>query len=169
MPWPRFAVFVLIATFLQKSWIDTIAVTDLRVTPDLLLIGMVFFAIRCNVKEAIISSFLLGFAADIASSGLGPQIISFGLLGTALSNLHRLIAIRKVPHEAITIFLTGIITGCLAFFLAHIAGQTTKPGGLGAITGTSFYSAVLGPVLFLLLDWLMRIKNRRREKLSRVF
>jgi len=165
MHWPRFAVLVLIATFLQARWINTIAVTDMRVTPDLLLIAMVFFAVRCNESEAIITSFVLGFAADIATSGfsMGPLIISFGLFGTALSYLHRLIAIKKVPHEAITILVIALGTGYLAWLLARVAGQS-RPAGFGALLGTSIYSAVLGPVLFLLLDWLMRIKTRRRGR-----
>jgi rod shape-determining protein MreD len=162
MHWPRFAVLVLLAALIQKSWIDTIAVTNLRVTPDLLLIALVFFAVRCTETEAIITSFVLGLGADIAASSLGPYIISFGLFGTALSYLHRLIAIKKVPHEAITIFIVGFCTGYLAWFLARIASQTPKPGGFSALAGSSLYSAVLGPVLFLLFDWLMRIKSRRR-------
>jgi rod shape-determining protein MreD len=164
MHWPRFAVLVLVATLLQKSWIDTVAVTGLSVTPDLLLIAMVFFAVRCTEKEIIISSFTLGLAADIATSGfsLGPMIISFGLVGTGLSYLRRVISIKKVPHEAITIFLAALGTGYLAWLLARISGQSPKAGGFGALIGSSIYSAVLGPVLFLFLDWLMRIKNRRR-------
>ncbi len=164
MHWPRFAVLVLIATILQKSWVNTIAVTDLRVTPNLLLIAMVFFAVRCKEKEAIISSFTLGFAADIAATGfsIGPLIISFGLFGTGLSYLHRLISIKKVPHEAITIFVVGLGTAILAWLLARVAGQTPRHGGFIALIGTSIYSAVLGPVLFLFLDWLMPIKNKRR-------
>ena len=165
MNWPRFAVLLLITTFLQARWIDTIAVTNLRVTPDLLLIAMVFFAVRCNESEAIITSFVLGFAADVAASGfsMGPLIISFGVFGTALSYLHRFIAIKKAPHEAITIFVISLGTGCLAWLLARVAGQS-RPGGMGALLGTSIYSAVLGPVLFLLLDWLMHIKTRRRGR-----
>lgn len=166
MHWPRFAVLVLIATLLQKIWINTIAVTDLRITPDLLLIAMVFFAVRCNEKEAIICSFSLGFAADIAAPGfsLGPMIISFGLFGTGLSYLHRLISIKKVPHQAITIFIVGLGTAILAWLLARAAGQASRYGSLIALIGTSIYSAVLGPVLFLFFDWLMPIKNKRRGR-----
>jgi len=166
MHWPRFAVLVLIATLLQKSWINTIAVTDLRVTPDLLLIAMVFFAVRCREKEAIISSFVLGFAADIAATGLsiGPLIISFGLFGTGLSYLHRLISIKKVPHQAITIFVVGLGTAILAWLLARVAGQTPRPGGFIALIGTSIYSAILGPVLFLFWDWLMPVKKQRHGR-----
>ena len=164
MHWPRFAVLVLLTTLIQKSWIDKIAVTDLRVTPDLLLIALVFFAVRCNETEAIISSFVLGFAADIAAPGfsLGPLMISFGLFGTGLAYLRRLITIKTVPQEAFAIFILGLCTGYLAWLLAHIPPQSPKPGGIGVVMGTSLYSAVLGPILFLFLDWMMRIKNRRR-------
>jgi rod shape-determining protein MreD len=166
MHWPRFAVLVLLITLIQKSWIDAIAVTNLRVTPDLLLIALVFFAIRGSETEAIITSFSLGFAADMAAAGfsLGPQIISFGLFGTGLAYLHRLISIKKISQEAITVFVVGLCAGCLAWLLALVAGQSPKSGGMGALIGTSLYSAVLGPVLFLFLDWLMRIKNRRRVR-----
>ena len=116
MHWPRFAVLVLIATFLQARWINTIAVTDLRVTPDLLLIAMVFFAVRCNESEAIISSVVLGFAADIAASGfsMGPLIISFGLFGTAWRICTASLPVEersKAVHVAIT-WAQDVWPGC---------------------------------------------------------
>ncbi len=169
MRWPRFAVLVLVTTLVQASWIDAIAVTRLNLTPDLLLIAMVFFAIRCDVTEAIISSFVLGFAADIVamSFGLGPRIISFGLFGTGLAYLHRVIAIRKIPQEALAIFLTGLCTGGLGFLLALVAGQATKLAGFDVLLGTSIYSAVVGPFLFLLLTWSMNIRSRRRSRVRK--
>jgi rod shape-determining protein MreD len=163
MRWPRFIVLVLITTLLQASWVDAIAVTRLNVAPDLLLILMVFFAIRCNVNEAIISSFVIGFAADVATGFLmGPRLISFGLFGTGLAYLHRVITIRKMPHEALAVLVVGFGAGGLALVLALLAGQSPRPGVLGVLAGTSIYSAVLGPFLFLLLEWSMRIRSRRR-------
>ena len=154
---------VLIATLLQASGVDTIAVTRFNVAPDLLLILMVFFAIRCNVNEAIISSFVIGFAADVATGFLmGPRVISFGLFGTGLAYLHRVITIRKMFHESLAILVVGLGAGGLALLLSLLGGQSARPGALGVLAGTSIYSAVLGPFLFLLLEWSMRIKNRRR-------
>jgi rod shape-determining protein MreD len=159
MRWPRFAVLVLITTLLQASWVDKIAVTRFNATPDLLLIVMVFFAIRCNPTEAIISSFVLGFASDIVSTSfrMGPGIISFGLFGMALAYMHRVITIRRMGHEALAILVVGFGAGGLARLLAMSSG----PGGLGVLAGTSIYSAVIGPFLFLLLDWSMGIRSRR--------
>ncbi len=164
MRWPRFAVLVLITTLMQASLVDKIAVTRLNATPDLLLIVMVFFAVRCNPTEAIISSFVLGFASDIVSTkfAMGPGIISFGLFGTALSYMHRVITIRKMLHEALAILAVGFGAGGLANFLALLVGRSSGLGSFGALAGTSIYSGAIGPFLFLLLDWSMGIRNRRR-------
>jgi cell shape-determining protein MreD len=166
MRWPRFAVLVLIITLLQAGWVDLIAVTRLNVTPDLLLIAMVFFAIHCNTYEAIISSFALGLAADVASTGfsMGPWLISLGVFGTGLAYLNRVISIRKKSYEAIAIFLAGLGTGGLAHLLAFFAGRSAGWGGFETLAGTAIYSAVIGPFLFLLFNWLMNIRSRRRGK-----
>jgi rod shape-determining protein MreD len=163
MRWPRFAALVLIVTLLQASWVDTVAVTRFNVTPDLLLIVMVFFAIRCNVTEAIISSFALGFAADVVAPGfpMGPRVISFGLFGTGLAYMHRVISIRKMPQEAIVVLVIGFGAGGLSYLLSFLAGRGAGPGGFGVLAGTAIYSAVVAPFLFLLLDWSMRIKRHR--------
>ncbi|MFH1370798.1 MAG: rod shape-determining protein MreD [Planctomycetota bacterium] len=166
MRWPRFAVLVLIATLLQASWVDKIAVTRFSATPDLLLIIMVFFATRCNPTEAIISSFVLGFASDIVSTGfsMGPGIISFGLFGTALVYMHRVITIRRMGHEALAILAAGFCTGGLALLLSLLVGRSLGPGWFGVLAGTSIYSGVIGPFLFLVLDWSMGMKSRRRGR-----
>jgi rod shape-determining protein MreD len=166
MHWPRFALLALIAALLQASFVDTIAVTRLGVKPDLLLILMVFFATRCTISEAIISSFALGFLADIIATGfpIGPWVISFGVLGTALAYMHRVIVTRKMLHEAIIIFIVGFGAGVLAILLTALAGQRPRTGSFGVVVGSAIYSAVLGPFLFLFLGWLMRIRNRRHHK-----
>jgi rod shape-determining protein MreD len=166
MPWPRFVVVVLAAALLQANFIDAIAVTRFHVKPDLLLIAMVFFAIRCDVTEAIISSFAIGLAADMVTPGfpMGPRVISFGLFGTGLAYLHQVITLRKMPQEAIAILIVGFCAGGLAHLLALLAGQSSGWGGFRELAGKAIYSAVLGPFLSLLLDWLMHIKSPRRRK-----
>jgi rod shape-determining protein MreD len=109
MRWFRFSLFVIAVTLIQAGLVDIISLVNVR--PDLLLILLVFFAIYCDTTEAIISSFAIGFAADIIGSAMGPQMISFGLFGTLL--------------------------------------------------GTSLYSAIIGPFLFLPSAWLMRIKTHQ--------
>ena len=156
MRWIRFAVLLCLVTVLQAGLLD-----HWNVKPDLLLILLVFFAIYCNTSEAVTTSFTIGFAADIIGTSMGPQIISFGLFGTLLAYLHRVIAIRKMPYQAAAIFLTGLLAGTLAYFLTFLKGQPTTPNMYTVLFATSLYSAIVGPFLFLPSAWWMRIKTHR--------
>ncbi len=159
MRWFRFAILALIGTILQASLVDAIAITNIK--PDLLLILLVFFAISCNSSEAIMTSFSIGFAADIIGPVMGPQTISFGLFGTLLAYLHRFINIRKMPHQALAIFIIGILSVTLALLLTSMKGQPIPPKVFTAVLGTSLYSSLTGPFLFLPSAWWMRIKTHR--------
>jgi len=154
MRWLRFAVLILFVTILQAGLL-----ADMDVKPDLLLILLVFFAIHCNISEAIIASFTVGFAADIIGLTMGPQIISFGLFGTLLAYLHRVVTIRKMPYQALAIFVVGFLTGLLVNLLTFLKAEPTVP--YAVLFCTSLYSSLVGPFLFLPSAWWMRIKTQR--------
>lgn len=156
MRWSRFAVLLLLVTVLQAGLLE-----NFTFKPDLLLILLVFFAICCSTPEVVITSFTIGFAADIIGPAMGPQIISFGLFGTLLAYLSRAIAIRKKPYQALAIFIIGLLTAALAHFLASLKDHTPASDVCAVVFWTSLYSAVVGPFLFLPAGWWMRIKTRR--------
>jgi rod shape-determining protein MreD len=163
MRWFRFAVLILAVAVLQKG-----VLARLYIKPDLLLVLLVFFAIYCNTSEAIISSFAIGFAADLIGSPMpmGPQMISFGLFGTLLAYLHRVIAIRRMPYQALAIFATGLLTGALTHLLAFlIKSEPISANIYAAVFRTSICSSLVGPFLFLPSAWWMRIRiNRFRRR-----
>lgn len=162
MRWFRFAVFTSLVAVLQASLLlDIIALPPYSSKPNLLLILLVFFATYCNTTDAIITSFAIGFVADISVGVMGSQTISFGLFGTALAYLHRVITIRKVSYQAIAIFITAFLTGTLTHFLALLRGQAIVSNIYSAILGSALYSAVVGPIFFLPAAWFMRIKTHR--------
>jgi rod shape-determining protein MreD len=151
MRWPRFAVFILVVTTLQASIVlDWLAVTNLNIRPDLLLILVVFFAVRCSSYDAIIISFIAGLAADLIGPPIGPHIISFGLLGSMLAHIRGIVIINSTFHQVIAIFLTGLLAESLARLLACLAGSPLTANTVGIIFGTASYSAVI----WLFLGWL---------------
>ncbi len=156
MRWFRFAILIILAAVLQAGFL-----ARWNIRPDLLLILLVFFAVHSSTTEAIITSFVIGFAADLIGSSMGPQIISFGLFGTLLAYLHRLIAIRKVPYQTAAIFIVGILAALLAYLLSRLISQPHIQNAYALIFATSLYSAVVGPFLFLPSAWWMRIKTQR--------
>jgi rod shape-determining protein MreD len=161
MRWLRFAVLILAVTVLQKGLL-----ARWSSKPDLLLILLVFFAIYYNTSEAIISSFTIGFAADLVGSPMpmGPQMISFGLFGTLLAYLHRVIAIKRMPFQALAIFVTSVLIGITTHLLAYITGEPIPANIYSVILVTSLYSGIVGPFLFLPLAWWMRIKMNRYRR-----
>lgn len=160
MRWLKFAILIVIAAILQASLMESFSIFSARC--NLLLILLVFFAIYCSGPDAIITSFSIGFAADIISSAMGPRIISYGLFGTLLAHLHRVIAIRTMPLQSIVIFAVGVLTGVSAVFLNFIKGIEQSVSLSQAVLGTSIYSALAGPFLLQFFGWWMRLKTGRK-------
>jgi len=158
MRWLRFALLILAVTVIQKGLLSRWSSK-----PDLLIILLVFFAIYYNTSEAIISSFTIGFAADLVGSPMpmGPQMISFVLFGTLLAFLNRVIAIKRMPYQALAIFATSVLTGFLSHLLAYITGETVVGNIYAVVFVTALYSSIVGPFLFLPTAWWMRIKTNR--------
>jgi rod shape-determining protein MreD len=159
MRWIRFAVLIIIVSLLQADAIKVISIKG--ISPNLLLILMVFFAIHCNTYDVIIASFTIGFAADlIGGAAMGVEMLSFGILGILLSYLgHDVIQIKKRPQQAVTIFTFCMLTGILSGLLSIILKQPTV--GIINLFFISLYSAMVGPFLFMPILWLMRIKAQR--------
>jgi rod shape-determining protein MreD len=166
MRWLRFAVLVLVASLLQTSLVGVIAIrSDIR--PDLLLILLVFFALRSSSTDAIVASFAIGFVADLSNSTttlMGPRIISFGLFGMLLSDLNGTLFVRRVLYQSLTIFLMGCLTAGLTCLLTFLRAQAVTTN-MAAFLWQPLYSAILGPFLFLPVGWWMHMygKGRRHD------
>lgn len=167
MRWFRFAVLILVATILQTGPVSIIAVIRPDIKPDLLLILLVFFAIRCKATDAVITSFTIGFASDLISPTMGlmgPQIISFGVFGIVLSELHNIVSIRRIPHEAVAIFVIGILTAVLSYLLTLLRAEVSALSVGTELLWQPLYSAIIGPFLFLPVAWWMRINGTSRRR-----
>jgi rod shape-determining protein MreD len=145
-----------LATVLQASFLSRY-----NVSPNLMVILLVFFAIFGNTNEAIIASFAIGFSADLIGRTMGSQMIAFGLCGTAMAYLNRVIAIRKMPYQAVAIFIISIIVGIIENILNHLKGQTPGTQFYSSIFWTSLCSGIAGPFVFLAFAWWMRIRMQR--------
>ncbi len=164
MHWLRFAALTLIATLMQYDLIDTVSVAG--VSPDLLIIILAFFAIYANQRDAIIASFVIGIAHDIIQMPIGPEIISFTILGVGLNYLGTLLNLKKMSFQAGIIFIFGFATIIISNILSRLQGTVVFNDTPRVIFGTPFYSAIIGPFLFLPIAWIMKIKihHKRRRR-----
>jgi rod shape-determining protein MreD len=167
MQWVLFLLLVLIAAIMQISLINIVAVTNSAITPDLLLILLVFFAANCNATDSVITSFTIGLAADIASPAyglMGPQILSFGLSGILLSDLSRVVSIKRIPHQVLAIFISGLAASLLAYALTLLRAHPSTSNLYADALWKPLYSALIGPFLLLPIGRLMRISRSRTRK-----
>ncbi|MHC4518592.1 MAG: rod shape-determining protein MreD [Planctomycetota bacterium] len=167
MAWFRFAALVVVATILQTSFIGAVWILSTDIRPDLLVILLVFFAIRCDSNDAVLTSFIIGFAADLAypaSGFMGPRIISFGLFGTLLNNLHNVISIRRFSHQAVAILAMGLATPILTQLLAHLRTDPAPLNIVRELFWQPVFSALVGPFLSLPMAWWMQMSGRRRRR-----
>jgi rod shape-determining protein MreD len=169
MRWFRFAVLVLVASILQTGLVGAIAILHPDNKPDLLLILLVFFALRGHSTDAILAAFAIGFMADVSNPMvnrlIGPRMISFGLFGTVLSDLNSTISPRRLVHQAVTIFLMGCLTVGLSCLLTALRAGTVSVNLRAALLWQPLYSALIGPFLFLPVGWWMHMYGKGRSSL----
>ena len=158
MRWFRFAVIILAVAVLQKG-----VLVRWHTRPDLLLILLVFFAVYCNTFDAILTSFTIGFAADLIGSPMPPgsHMISFGVFGTLLAYLHRVISLKAKPHQALAIFVVTFLTGVTANLLAR---EPISTGLFWNLLRTALCSGIIGPFLFAPVAWCMNMKIGRSRR-----
>lgn len=168
MRWFRFAVLVLVVTILQTSLVGAIALRHGDIRPDLLLILLVFFAIHVDPQSAVVASFAIGFAADLATPVrelmMGPQIISFGVAGTLLSDIHSVISIRRMSYQAATIFIVGALTAITSHLLTFVRADPPSASLAVELLWQPLYSALIGPLLFFPIAWWMRVARKSRKR-----
>lgn len=169
MRWIRFAVLVLLASILQAGLMDVLRVRR-EIRPDLLLILLVFFASRCNSTDTVITSFAIGFVADLVSpirGVMGPQIISFGLFGTVLYDLGRVFSLRRPLYQGGAIFFVGLLTAVLSYVLASLRAEGGQGNLYAQFLWQPLYSAILGPLFSLPVGWWMHMNRKSRHPYGR--
>jgi rod shape-determining protein MreD len=150
MKWLRFTFLIIVVAVLQISTVmNLLELTDLRIRPNILLVLLVYFAIYCDSYDAVITSFALGFAADITGAVIGPHFISYGIIGTALAHLRKAILLKNTRQQALTIFITGILTEVVALMLTGLKASGLAKTGIFEIIAVAVYSAVI----WFLIKW----------------
>jgi rod shape-determining protein MreD len=149
MRWLRFSFFLFFLVLLNAgNLLNTVSLSSFEIRPDLLLILLVFVAINCETSDAVTASFVIGFAADISGAAMGPYTVSFGLAGSLISQLRKVVIMKRVVHQASAIFVTGLVAGLLVQLLTFFKTGETASNVYVVLLGSCFYSGVIGPVIW---------------------
>ena len=167
MRWIRFTILILVAAILQTSLVQLLALTEAEIKPNLLLILLVYFSVYANGADGIITSFAIGLCADLIGSGVGPQMVSFGLTGSLLTEIRKLIDLRPILNQIIVVVLAGMLSGLLTLPLYAVKGCPSPAGHWPILLWEPLYSSLLAPLLFWVINVIMgHSANRQRPMIS---
>ncbi len=171
MNWVKFILLLLVFALLDAGNLINVIATPgaLHIRPDLLLIMLVFFAGSSGATEAILISFIIGLAADISGEAgiMGPFTISFGIFGSIISQLRRVIIMKKMVYQCLAILIFGLAAGGLAQLLICLKTGQYASNLPVVVAGTAAYSAVIGPLIWIPLTALSRFVTRQYSSRQR--
>jgi len=153
MRWFSFIVILLIATLLEAgNLLNVFAIGGWYIRPSILVTLLVFYSFSCRPRDAIICSFAIGFATDLAAGLMGPHIICFGLLGLLLNQSNQLLFARRVIYKAMLVFAVYLIAETFSHWLGLLKGLNTQGSFFSILFFTAFYSAIISPVIWSVLS-----------------
>ena len=156
-------IFVVV-TLLQTTLLDFIAVRG--VVPDLVLILLVFLAVRRGSMNGQVVGFLGGVVEDIISiSPLGFHSLVRVLIGFLTGMLHGIIMLDLVFVPFFLIVGSMIIKGIVTYLISLIFSLQINH----YMSGLDFwfevlFTAFLAPGLFFFLSLIPDFRQSKREK-----
>ena len=151
--WMRFFFVLLFVTLLNAgALLDSVSFGSLHIRPDLLLIMLVFVSINSSAGDAVLASFAIGFAADISGEAMGPYMITYGLFGSFIAQLQKVMVVKKIVHQVMAIFVIGLLTGCIGQLLLGFKMGEPVSNYFKMVSGTAIFSCLVGPLLWFVLS-----------------
>lgn len=160
-----YLIFALVLILLFSIQTTFLAMFSLwGITPDLILIVVVYCGIHLKKNGGIWSAVLAGFFQDSLSGGLlGVNTLSKGLAGLFFSTLKEKIIVEGIVPVSFFIFATSLVDGMI-YFLAMTSLMGGQVSGGFLFSHVFFFgvcNAVIGPFLFYILDRVRRWVYRK--------
>lgn len=152
-------LFTLLAAMIQTNWPNLLKLQE--VSPDIILVFLVYFAIAFGEEWAMFTGLLGGLYLDVAvGTTLGHHVLCYVVTGYILGRLSTRLITEHAAIKAGAVFMAGAGWGVLYASIQYV--QRPQSGMIqpliSNIIPTAFYSAILTPLVFVTLD---RIFHRR--------
>ena len=117
----KFGVVLLILILIQKSLIWLIAITEYQITPDIILIGVVYLGIKKGKIPGSAGGFAAGLIFDLFSfSFLGLSALSkstSGFISGFFNNENKIDKYSKTYEFIFILFISSLINNFLYFWI----------------------------------------------------
>ncbi len=153
-------IIIFILSVLQTSWPDILRVQG--VIPDLGLIMVIYFALFYGEERAMFTGVFAGIYQDIASNTtLGHHVLCLVITGFIFGKLSgRLISEHPAIKSAL-VFAGALLHGILFNLIVYLQDPYTNLFYVIFINTvpSAFYSALMTPIIFWLLQQIFRITD----------
>ncbi|MBT3923040.1 MAG: rod shape-determining protein MreD [Nitrospina sp.] len=157
----------LIIVFLfsaQTTWLELFSFGG--VIPDLVLIWVVYCAVRHSRTAGIGAGITMGLIQDSLSGGLlGVNTLSKGLIGYFFSTLKDKFFVEGMIPVGIFLILSSVFDGLVFYFSMGtiLKGEIASSFLYQSLPVYSIYNGLIGPLVFMVLDkidsWLQSKKT----------
>ncbi len=146
----------LIAVFLfsaQTTWLEIFSFGG--VTPDLILVWVVYCGVQYSRSNGIGAGIALGLAQDSLSGGLlGVNTLSKSLIAYFFSTLKDKFYVKGMIPIGIFLIVSSIFDGLVFYFSMEtiLRGEVASRFLYQSLPIYSIYNALIGPFMFMALD-----------------
>jgi len=153
-------IVVVVGTLLQTTWPDALKLQG--VLPDVALLLVVYFAVMEGEERAMFTGLIGGVYQDVASDAtLGHHVLCLVAVGFVMGRLSTRLVTEHPVVKAGLVFLAALSAGILYIAIQYVqqpANGAFNPILTSAIP-SAFYTALLTPVVFLILGWSFQAKK----------
>jgi rod shape-determining protein MreD len=155
---------IILAALLESTVLHRMRIQD--VLPDLTLLLVVYFALQDGEERAMFTGVLGGIMKDVAGNArLGHNVLALVIVGYLAGRLSKRLVTDHPAVKAGLVFVASLTYGVIFVTVQYV--QEPSIGATYQIltnrVPTAFYTALVTPVVFLLLDKMFR----RSESLER--
>lgn len=148
---------IILAALLESTVLQKISIED--VLPDLTLLLVVYFALQAGEERAMFTGVLGGLMKDVAGNArLGHNVLALVIVGYLAGRLSKRLVTDHPAVKAGLVFVAsltyGVIYVCVQYVQEPSIGVTYQI--LTNRIPTAFYTALVTPLVFLLLDRMFR-------------
>lgn len=170
MRWISFFIILLVTTLLEAgNLLNLFAIGGWYIRPSILITLLVYYALSCQSQDAIICSFLIGFAADLTTGLVGPHTLCFGFIGLLLNQSNQILIVQRAHHEALIVFAVYFVAETIAYWLGLLKGQQTQGTYYSILLFTGIYSAIISPVIWSVLASLSGWMTVNKSRSDRIY
>lgn len=150
----KFAVAFVLLVIVQKALVWLIAVTEYQITPDLVLIGVVYMGIRKGKIPGSVGGFVTGLILDLLSfSFLGLSALSkatAGFISGFFNNANKIDRYTETYEFTLIVFLSSLFNNFLYFSLYFQGTSLNIPLIIiRYVLPTAIYTALLSIILII--------------------